>query len=745
MEEEVSAPILSRKELRKQKLMEYLTAKGKMKTPSAKSYLGDSWKDQKPQEAVTGKENKAPAVRVRCIDPKVQTLTAQSGQNPPRRAFGITRKMNMKGNTQTGEKNAIPPSSSNAPVQTKPNRNPVLTRTYSITSSKSSLTAASHLKKLPNTQIQTSGKAPTNANHKVREQLNSKSCLNSNSAKLCPVKTASTRLSVGPFVKTKTGLIPAVTQPRTTKSNLTQPSASAARATKTTTAAVAAVAAKEMHPKSSSSVSFSQKSALVVSSTRRAEEKVQVQNKSQSKPPAVRHAQSACKGRVSSGLRQTSSSFKGKTEPQARVFTNQPSCQFGQERSRKARSGAEGDRNGPACKVAPQTSLRTANRVSSRAVSAVSTQQGGKTKTSKEMPSKKENSSTNIPKRKTGSVMMSQTVPQPSRTVRLTGRATDTTAPNVRAVPQTEGKNLTAAQQERLKKLQEWREAKGISYKRPPMPVKPPVRRTVSVPQPFWASMKAEDDAHSLICAVDRSLADCIKLLAEGCPADQVKEVVSRLPAVSQKFAKYWICRARLMEQEGNLDVLPMFEEAVRVVLEPVDELRAVVFDIMKKKDETQVSGKNESEEDHLPTAEQTAEESNNPMMTPKPVKALISGEKGASSVVKYKITATPGGPLSQQREPVKVNGQEVRFFTPVRRSVRIERTSLRYPSSLQDHDVCVASYSDLISEEDSEKGEAGESGETNPPCYDVPMYVYRENEALKDKVSVEFVCNYRA
>lgn len=65
------------------------------------------------------------------------------------------------------------------------------------------------------------------------------------------------------------------------------------------------------------------------------------------------------------------------------------------------------------------------------------------------------------------------------------------------------------------RKLQEWRESKGISYKRPPMPVKPPVTRAVSVPQPFWPSMKVEDEAHSLICAVDRSLADCIKLLAE--------------------------------------------------------------------------------------------------------------------------------------------------------------------------------------------------------------------------------------
>lgn len=105
--------------------------------------------------------------------------------------------------------------------------------------------------------------------------------------------------------------------------------------------------------------------------------------------------------------------------------------------------------------------------------------------------------------------------------------------------------------------------------------------------------MKDEDEAHSLICAVDRSLADCIQLLREvfffcfgsdvtdadsrganilwtsqGCPPEQVKAVLTRLPAVSHKFVKYWICQARLMEREGNLDVLPLFEEAVSIVLE---------------------------------------------------------------------------------------------------------------------------------------------------------------------------------
>lgn len=53
------------------------------------------------------------------------------------------------------------------------------------------------------------------------------------------------------------------------------------------------------------------------------------------------------------------------------------------------------------------------------------------------------------------------------------------------------------------KKLQEWREAKGISYKRPPMPVKAPV------------AVKEEDKVQSVMQSVNKALADCIKLVQE--------------------------------------------------------------------------------------------------------------------------------------------------------------------------------------------------------------------------------------
>lgn len=67
---------------------------------------------------------------------------------------------------------------------------------------------------------------------------------------------------------------------------------------------------------------------------------------------------------------------------------------------------------------------------------------------------------------------------------------------------------------------------------------------------------------------------------------------------------------------------------------------------------------------------------------------------------------------------------------------MRIERASLRYPASLQEHDLCVASYSDLISKEGKETIERELVGESAPS-----MYVYRENDALKDKVFVKLVC----
>lgn len=54
------------------------------------------------------------------------------------------------------------------------------------------------------------------------------------------------------------------------------------------------------------------------------------------------------------------------------------------------------------------------------------------------------------------------------------------------------------------------------------------------------------------------------------------------------------------------------------------------------------VSEDKENDQDQIRARESPDETCNNPM-TPEPVRALINGDKGDSSVVKFKITATPG------------------------------------------------------------------------------------------------------
>lgn len=775
MEEEETVPILPRKELRRQKLMEYLAAKAKLKVSNPKSVNScDNCQVKKPVmsalKIVKGKENNPPADSLRYEARKAHTLAPQSTEHQAKRGFGVFNKVIVKSSSLTAQQNVNRSSATSGPVQPKLNQNRVFTNTYSV-SSKSNLYVASHLKKQPKTGMQSSAKASSNASCIAVAKSNSRIKKSiSNVTRSGPMTSVNTRISLGPIVKTRTGLVPAVIQPRNTESNLTRTSATATDNTVSINTSVA----NKVRPRTSSSLSVSKSSSVVqrktfpraalknsaherttVSLNARAVIKTQDQKKSNSKPLLGKHSQPSCKSQQLSGVKSTSTSSKCRAalvKPEGRVGVPKTIESAGQptHRSTKQRSQAEGEKNGQPCKVAPRTTSGPESRCSFRAVSGVTratvAELGGKTKICEKTENKKGCSSAKAPPLQTGAKrtsapVMSQTVPRPARTTSYSGKNTDMKTPKVpvRVIPQTEGKKLTAAQEERMSKLQAWREAKGISYKRPPMPAKPLVRHTVSLPHPFWVNMKEEDEAHSLIYAVDRSLADCLKLLGEDCPPDQVKEVLSRLPPVSHKFAKYWMCQARLMEREGNLDVLPMFEEAVRVVLEPVDELRTVVFEILKKKDEIQASEEKEKEEDEIPgTVENTPESSNDPMMTPKPVRALICGEKGDSSVVKFKITATPGGPAHQQREPARINGQELRFFTPVRRSVRIERASLQYPTSLQDHDLCVASYNDLIAEEDKDKSEEQKDGETSPSANDTPMYVYRQNEALNDKVLVK-------
>ncbi|KAM4615807.1 cytoskeleton-associated protein 2-like [Polymixia lowei] len=728
MDEGGTVKQLSKKELRKQKLMEYLESKGKLKPPNPKSYLRDDRLVRKPAmstmkvHATTGKENQAPGpVNMTNEGAKVRHQAAKTTSNLTGTLYCVSYKQNVQRSGVIPPVADLPLAPAGSTLPPRLSQKLVPTGTYTVTSRKSKLGAASQPRKQPGIEAKhatrpSSGKTLSNEVHAIASQRNSRPNSGSRAAKTGPSSTNSARMSLGPVAKTKTGLIPAVTQPRDTKSNLTTVRA-APTATSTNTNA------NRIRCSTAVSVLGSQRSAVV-------------QRKTHPATAVTTHAKRTTAPQTASAEVTVQAPSKVSSKPFP-VKTLQPSRH---NQCSRPTGTAKADDKEKVMKAKPVQLLNktAAQRSEVKGARDAQTRRVGSSKVPPPLAGTK----------KAGVLSVPRTVPRSAKYVSQAGWTTDTKTPKAqgRAVPQTEVKKVTAAQEERMKKLHEWREARGISYKRPPMPVRPRVRHSVALPQPYWATMEEEDNAHSLICAVDRSLADCLKLLGEGCPPEQVTGVLSRLPAVAKKFAKYWICQARLMEHQGNLDVLPMFEEAVRIVLEPVDDLRTVVFEILKKKESQGPSSFSvavRTEEETPAQGESSPEATEDPGVTPRPVRALIRGDRGASSVVKYKITATPGGPRSQQREPVRVNGQEVRFFTPVRRSVRIERASLRYPASLHDQDQCVASYNDLMAEEEDKERErdGGEEGRAAvTPVHSATMYIYRENNALKDQVQVQLV-----
>ncbi|XP_037114895.1 cytoskeleton-associated protein 2-like [Syngnathus acus] len=644
MDQDAPINVESRKELRKKKFMEYLKNKSKYNSiPNIDECAGkkpETTKSTSALQLIRGKENQAPATSFRHEAKKVQPLGLTDNQKPPRKPFVFRNKENVL-------------TERSRPTQSTVCKKPTLRGTYTVPT----LKASTFPPKAPKVRIQPTGKVSSNLSMAKNPSTTSRPPSKPTVSSL--LKTYTSRLSLGPMVKTRTGLVPALTYPRVPRS-------------------LPAAAADAKLVPSSSAVTSSK--ALVKKNPLHQRPVVPRELKSTlgEQPPCKSRAKSTA---VPSSHARPFARLPDKTTNQPAKRTSQP-----QGRPTTQKSGVGG---------------RTSQAAASRKPTVA------KPKLADVAPKGK--SASAAKRTEPCAIVVSQ--------CKLESKSTKS---------QTVGRKMAAEQAERMKKLQEWREAKGISYKRPPMQTKPSVGRVLS--RPHSSTLKAQQDAGLFVRDVDRSLSDCMKLLTEGCPA-QVKEVLSRLPPVSQKFAKFWICKARLMEQEGDLDVLPMYEEAVRIVLEPVEELRMVVFDILKKK-ETKASEGDDAEADGTPSKGRQIENGQDPTVTP-PVRVLISGEAGASSTVKYKITDTPGPPSRQQQEPGRADGHEVRFFTPVRRSIRIEGTSRCYPTSLQEHGQCVASFAELLATEEEEEAR----GDT--------LFVYRKNEALKDRMHVRLVSDY--
>ncbi|XP_056448895.1 cytoskeleton-associated protein 2-like isoform X1 [Gadus chalcogrammus] len=724
---------LCRKELRKQKLMEYLAAKGKLKPPNPKPYLRNDYPGKKSivsaLEPANGKENQRATNVMKHEVTNTVKQVAKHGVQPTVKAQ--VKQSFTRGGILSASQSV---NSLSAPtVQTRPpaiKGKPLVTRTYTI----AALKARAGNNQLPK-QSETLVKSTIHLST-VKSSASSAQQTITHPHRTSHAKSGS--IATHYVVETKKGNLPVGPRPRNVKSNPTQ--GRSAITTTTTASNVTRVRSTSAPsaPKANLSTAIHKpfQSGATVSRAASLISHDRPASRGHAKPVSTKPLQPSQPARPSAAGKQTLLSTRATAATGRLILTHRVGKTTGALQGKPARRTAD-ERPDHARQAAfgTGTSAGTKSQRGGGSAGGPGNHLGAKGRV---LEGNEADTATIPPRRTTTSSppVIPQTLPRSGTRVPKTPGLQGSRA------PLTEGKKSTAAQEERMIKLQEWRDTKGISYKRPPMPVRPQSRRTLALPQPYWATME-EDEAHSLISAVDRSLDDCIKLLTEDCSPEHVTKVLSRLPPLAKKFAKYWICQARIMERQGNLDVLPMFEEAVRLVLEPVDDLRTVVFDILKKRDESERAKERvEEEEDQEEIQREASSLGPDAVGTPQPVRALIQGERGYSSAVKYKITATPGGGQSQQRGRFRVDGQEVRFFTPVRRSVRIERASLGYPAYLREQDPCVASYDDLLAEDEPEgSGERQEaSGGVSHQCTATPVYVYRENEALQDQVKVQLV-----
>ncbi|XP_064031507.1 cytoskeleton-associated protein 2-like [Pogoniulus pusillus] len=261
---------------------------------------------------------------------------------------------------------------------------------------------------------------------------------------------------------------------------------------------------------------------------------------------------------------------------------------------------------------------------------------------------------------------------------------------------------------DRKKQLQEWLACKGKTYKRPPMTLLQKSAVKVSCRRVKEQEEQQQNPELPSLEQANSLLTECLRLLEEGAQAEEVQAKLSAVPQ-AEKFAKFWICRAKLLAEGSPWDLAGLYRAAVCAGATPLQELREVVLDMMKAADQTAEGPKAE-----LPIPCDPA--------TPGPggrqLEAATPRQPARSlpclpASIKLQVTSAP-----RVREPP--GGRALKLLTPVRRSLRIERAGRRYPEMLKDHDPVVSSLREILEPEEE------------------TQFLFRENKALPEVAELE-------
>ncbi|NWX54691.1 CKP2L protein, partial [Promerops cafer] len=252
------------------------------------------------------------------------------------------------------------------------------------------------------------------------------------------------------------------------------------------------------------------------------------------------------------------------------------------------------------------------------------------------------------------------------------------------------------------KQLEEWMASKGRKYKRPPMmllqkqAVEPSCRKVK-------AKEKQENPEQRCQAKINSVLTECLKLIEEGVHAEELSAVLSLVPQ-AEKFAKFWICQAKLLARSGPFDVLQLYREAVSAGAEPVEELRETALNILKDAGQ-KLEGNPLSVVGLAGAWAGSLAEEPVPWEPTTPCPGERQPIASTPGLVGRPITSLPPSVklqvTSASRGREFLEGPELKFLTPVRRSLRIERAGSRYPEMLKDHDPVVSSLSEILDAEE--------------------------------------------
>ncbi|KAM6178198.1 cytoskeleton-associated protein 2-like [Rhynchocyon petersi] len=242
--------------------------------------------------------------------------------------------------------------------------------------------------------------------------------------------------------------------------------------------------------------------------------------------------------------------------------------------------------------------------------------------------------------------------------------------------------------EQRKARLTEWRASRGRVLKRPPGSI-------VHQPEPegqnekplgsFWTTMAEEDEQRLFTVKVNKTFSECLNLIDEGCPREEIliilDDLIKNIPGAT-KLVKYWVCLARLEPITSPIEnIFAIYEKAILARAQPIEEMRHAIADILTMKSQEKVDLEQENPEG--PAADDRS-----------PGK-----ESSEGCLIKYNVSSTPylqSAKKKIQCDETNTIFKELKFLTPVRRSHRLQDKTSKLPDMLKDHYPCVSSLEQL-------------------------------------------------